>query len=235
MESYFLLQFSYAHPHPMTSLVNIWHSHVRNYALKEPHCFSCLKTSVVKVIILFLALYTLTYVLVACMYTFFYLQILTHAPSLSHHSLAPPIADIVVNGGDSVAAVVLRDIEEKKSAVTNNASKSTMIIHASKKVTGQGSCHLFRLETPLWRSTYVVAWQASSVVLGNVSMSAKKFASWFICELKALVLNYHHSLRTSVRGVKTIKYSSTGVCEFLAEMTLYLCVWYAHPCESPPV
>lgn len=71
MESYFLLQFSYAHPHPMTSLVNIWHSHVRNYALKEPHCFSCLKTSVVKVIILFLALYTLTYVLVACMYTFF--------------------------------------------------------------------------------------------------------------------------------------------------------------------
>lgn len=57
-------------------------------------------------------------------------------------------------------------------------------------------------------------------MLGNVSMSAKKFASWFICELKALALNYHHSLRTSVRGVKTIKYSSSGVCEFLAEMTL---------------
>lgn len=94
---------------------------------------------------IFLALYTLTYVCVACVYTFLCTNL--------HHSLASPIADIVVNGGDSVAAVVLRDIEEKKSAVTNNASKSTMIIHASKKVT----CHLFRLEAPLWRSTYVVA------------------------------------------------------------------------------
>ncbi|XP_050736734.1 uncharacterized protein LOC127008574 isoform X2 [Eriocheir sinensis] len=42
-------------------------------------------------------------------------------------------SDVIVNGGDSVAAVVLRDIEEKKAVVTNNASKSTMIIHASKK------------------------------------------------------------------------------------------------------
>lgn len=42
--------------------------------------------------------------------------------------------DIIVNGGDGVAAAALRDIEEKKAVVANNASKSTMIIHASRKV-----------------------------------------------------------------------------------------------------
>ena len=52
-------------------------------------------------------------------------------------SLDPPIADVVVNGGDGVAAAAIRDIEEK-AVVANNASKSTMIIHASKKVTCQG-------------------------------------------------------------------------------------------------
>ncbi|KAK4316805.1 hypothetical protein Pmani_012062 [Petrolisthes manimaculis] len=41
--------------------------------------------------------------------------------------------DIIVNGGDGVAAAALRDIEEKKVVVANNASKSTMIIHASRK------------------------------------------------------------------------------------------------------
>lgn len=39
-----------------------------------------------------------------------------------------------MNGGDGVAAAALRDIEEKKAVVANNASKSTMIIHASRKV-----------------------------------------------------------------------------------------------------
>lgn len=42
--------------------------------------------------------------------------------------------DIIVNGGDGVAAAALRDIEEKRVVVANNASKSTMIIHASRKV-----------------------------------------------------------------------------------------------------
>lgn len=42
--------------------------------------------------------------------------------------------DVIVNGGDGVAAAALRDIEEKKVVVANNASKSTMIIHASRKV-----------------------------------------------------------------------------------------------------
>ncbi|KAK7085840.1 hypothetical protein SK128_008475, partial [Halocaridina rubra] len=42
-------------------------------------------------------------------------------------------SDVIVNGGDGVAAAVLRDIEEKKVAVTSNANKSTMIIHASRK------------------------------------------------------------------------------------------------------
>ncbi|XP_069950546.1 uncharacterized protein [Cherax quadricarinatus] len=43
-------------------------------------------------------------------------------------------SDVIVNGGDGVAAAVLRDIEGKKDVVVNNASKSTMIIHASRKV-----------------------------------------------------------------------------------------------------
>lgn len=42
--------------------------------------------------------------------------------------------DVIVNGGDGVAAAALRDIEEKRVKVANNASKSTMIIHASRKV-----------------------------------------------------------------------------------------------------
>ncbi|XP_042225688.1 uncharacterized protein LOC121868805 isoform X1 [Homarus americanus] len=46
---------------------------------------------------------------------------------------APELQDVIVNGGDGVAAVALRDIEEKKTVVANNASKSTMIIHASRK------------------------------------------------------------------------------------------------------
>uniref|UniRef100_A0A0N7ZB38 Phorbol-ester/DAG-type domain-containing protein n=1 Tax=Scylla olivacea TaxID=85551 RepID=A0A0N7ZB38_SCYOL len=46
---------------------------------------------------------------------------------------APEAQDVVVNGGDGVAAAAIRDIEEK-TVVTNNASRSTMIIHASKKV-----------------------------------------------------------------------------------------------------
>ncbi|KAK8404481.1 hypothetical protein O3P69_007611 [Scylla paramamosain] len=45
---------------------------------------------------------------------------------------APEAQDVVVNGGDGVAAAAIRDIEEK-TVVTNNASRSTMIIHASKK------------------------------------------------------------------------------------------------------
>ncbi|XP_071520419.1 uncharacterized protein [Panulirus ornatus] len=47
---------------------------------------------------------------------------------------APDSQDVIVNGGDGVAAAALRDIEEKKVVVANNASKSTMIIHASRKV-----------------------------------------------------------------------------------------------------
>ncbi|XP_066948799.1 serine-rich adhesin for platelets isoform X6 [Macrobrachium rosenbergii] len=46
---------------------------------------------------------------------------------------APECKDVIVNGGDGVAAAVLRDIEEKKVVVANNANKSTMIIHASRK------------------------------------------------------------------------------------------------------
>nr|XP_045620378.1 uncharacterized protein LOC123771715 [Procambarus clarkii] len=46
---------------------------------------------------------------------------------------APESQDVVVNGGDGIAAAVLRDIEGKKVVVANNASKSTMIIHASRK------------------------------------------------------------------------------------------------------
>ncbi|KAK8735678.1 hypothetical protein OTU49_005262 [Cherax quadricarinatus] len=46
---------------------------------------------------------------------------------------APESPDVIVNGGDGVAAAVLRDIEGKKDVVVNNASKSTMIIHASRK------------------------------------------------------------------------------------------------------
>ncbi|XP_068239795.1 serine-rich adhesin for platelets-like [Palaemon carinicauda] len=54
----------------------------------------------------------------------------------THHSNCVCIAfgtDVIVNGGDGVAAAVLRDIEEKKVVVANNANKSTMIIHASRK------------------------------------------------------------------------------------------------------
>ena len=56
------------------------------------------------------------------------MHIFNTPPSLSH------FLDVAMNGDDSVVAAALRDIGDKNVTSAVPANKSTVIIHASKKV-----------------------------------------------------------------------------------------------------